>query len=549
MSEDQMADALRTRKRGLGLSPVWLIPLAIVLIGGWLVYQNLISHGATVILEADTAAGLKAGKTPVKVHDVKVGAVESVRLSDDYSGAIIELRMNPGTGALLASDSKFWVVKPRIGRRGISGLSTILSGAYVQLRPGQSAVRAYRFEMLDQPPVASSDAIGVSIVLFSNGRTAVNVGDPIVYQGQQVGRVETAQYQVQVDRMRYGAFIKRPFAGLITENTQFWSRSGIDFQLTSQGVRVQMESLETILSGGLTFGVPEGLPAGESVDNGATFVIYASRNAARQERFDRAIEYVALFEGSVRGLNAGAPVEFKGIRVGTVEQVPFFREQFQFVRFNTFKIPVLISFEPQRLGSAWSDRTMQEWRDTLQELFRQGLRASVRPGNLLTGAMFIDLHFIAQHADYEPVTLGNYPVFPSRRSGLADITHKVNTLLTSLNNLSLGKTVSALNQALSTSNEVLMQMKQTLASVNAALTSESVRELPRELYETLNDLQTTLASFHKAQPTFENINQVLRRLSGLLEDLTPLARMLRRNPDALLFGRDAAPDPVPEATP
>lgn len=545
--EEEQAEAQRRTESRLGLSPVWLVPLAILLIGGWLVYQNLLSHGPTITIEAQTAMGIKAGKTTVKVHNVNVGKVTAVRLSNDYSHAVIEVRMNPGTAKLLAKDSEFWVVKPRVGRRGISGLSTILSGPYVQMQPGSSDTLAYSFELLSRPPVTSADAKGLSIVLASDSQVFVNIGDPIVYMGQTVGRIETAQYQPETDRMRYSAFIKRPFGELITQNTQFWNISGIDFQLSSGGVRVQMGSLETLITGGLTFGVPKGVPAGEPVEKGASFAIYASHKAARQERFDHATKYVVMFGSSVRGLDSGSPVEYKGIRVGTVEKVPYFSQTMNLARLTPEKIPVLISIEPQRLGNAWPDRTSTEWREILQRQFRKGLRASVRPANLITGTMFVDLHYVESGAKYEPSVIGKYPIFPSRKSDLANMTHKINSLLTTLNNLELNKTVNALNHALVSSDQVLNKFETTLTSINKILASEGVQSLPESMHKTLKEIQTVLGAFHKTKPTFENMNQVLRRLNGLLEDLAPLARVLRQSPDALLFGREHQSDPVPKA--
>lgn len=549
MSENEPIEAERRTDRRFRLSPVWLVPLAVALIGGWLVYQHLISRGPTVILEAETAEGLEAGKTPVKVRSVQVGHVESVRLSEDYSGAIIKLQMNPGTAGLLVEDSLFWVVKPRIGQRGISGLDTILSGAYVQIRPGDSEQPERRFEMLDGPPVSPGDVPGVSIVLTSKGRASVSIGDPIVYLGQKVGRIETAQYQIDADRMRYTAFIKSPFDDLIRTNTQFWIRSGIDFRITSEGVQVQVGSLESIVSGGLTFGVLGDVPPGEPVADGTRFTIYGSRNAAKQERFDQAIKYVVRFRGSVRGLSAGAPVEFKGIRFGTVEQVPFYPEDFSFNQIDNFRVPVLISFEPQRLGPAWSGRTLAEWRKTMQQMFRQGLRATVRPANLLTGAMFIDLQFVDSDTGYDPAKVSGFPVFPSQKSGLANLTQKITSLVNTLNNLELSEAVDELTGTLAVAQGTLQQMESTLASLDRLLSSPDVRTLPDELHQTLQAIQATLSSLGGGHATVDRLNEALRRLNGLLEDLAPAVRTLRQNPASLLFGKDVEPDPVPEADP
>ncbi|MDN5939561.1 MAG: MlaD family protein, partial [Salinisphaera sp.] len=217
MAEQTQATAERRRIR-LWLSPVWLIPLIAILVGAWLFYQNILHRGALVVLELQSADGLHAGRTEVKVRSVVVGRVEDLRLTEDYSGAIAEVRMEPGTAGLLVKDSLFWVVKPRIGLRGVSGLGTLWSGAYLQLRPGTSDQPASHFRVLEHPPVVPAGAHGLSIALFSTESTSLNIGDPVVYQGRQVGQIAAAEFVPGRMQMRYRAFVRAPFDQLITNN-------------------------------------------------------------------------------------------------------------------------------------------------------------------------------------------------------------------------------------------------------------------------------------------------------------------------------------------
>lgn len=521
------------------ISPVWLIPVAAVLIGCWLVYQNFLARGPQAILALETAEGLEAGRTPVKVNNVQVGHVASVRLTDDYSGAVAEIQMNPGTSALLAADSRFWVVKPRIGRQGISGLGTILSGAYIELLPGNKPTLAHRFEALQHPPVTSSGQPGVSVILTSANASGLNAGDPVVYQGQTVGLVETAKFSVEHRRMKYRVFIQAPYSEIITNTTQFWLRAGIDLHIGADGVDVRTGSLQTVITGGLTFGQSQGVKPGAAIDDGAQFKLYATRAAARQERFDRQLKYIALFADSVRGLSSGAPVLYRGIRIGTVKQVPFFTSDYDMSQLGGFRIPVLIAIEPQRISN-WIEWDDQQWRQNMHKLFRHGLRATIESANLLTGAMLISLHFVDDKNGYDVRQLGNYPVFPSAPGTISNIQQQIAALLNKFNHLELNGIIKGLQKTLAA-------LSTTTRSLNKVLADDSTQQLASELNDTLAALQKTLGAYQQGAPVYQELGNSLEQLNRILRDLEPLIETLNRNPNALVFGAKPEQDPVPQA--
>ncbi|EDZ66547.1 mce related protein [Nitrosococcus oceani AFC27] len=500
-------------------------------------------------MQLDNAEGVEAGKTVVKLHNVDVGLVEKVRLSKDYTGAIAEVRMKADMDPLLVEDTQFWVAKPRVGREGISGLSTILSGVYIQMRPGNAQDPARRFQVLERPPTIRIHTEGLSLELVSTDDNSLTIGDPVVYQGQEVGQIDTAEFNASALEMHYGVFIRAPFDALITENVQFWPRSGIIFEITSEGLQVQTGTLETMLAGGVTFGIPPDLKDGKQAEQGAIFRLYPSRQAAQQDRYDHQYKYVILFDDSVRGLYPGAAVEFRGVRVGTVLNVPFFGDDFGMEYSQTFRIPVLIAFEPQRLaGTTWAQFDQKAWQQHLNRLFPRGLRATIKAANLLTGAMFVDLAFTDQKgAHHEPAFQGQYPLLPSRSSGLASIEEKITRLLDKLNELELAPVLTKLQHTLESTSEVMNKSQNTMDRLNSLLGSEAMGKLPTEFNATLDELRKTLNSYQQGAPVYDKLNRSLDRLNQVLDDLAPFVETLHNAPSALFFGDNAPEDPIPQA--
>ncbi|MGQ6281965.1 intermembrane transport protein PqiB, partial [Serratia sp. IR-2025] len=307
-------------------SPVWIIPIVTALIGAWILFYHFSHQGPVVMLVTTTAEGLEAGKTKIKSRSVDVGVVETVTLSDDLSKVMVQARLNAGMEKLLRQDSAFWVVKPQIGREGVSGLGTLLSGAYIELQPGSKGKDGKdNYQLLDAPPLASPDAKGLRIVLDSEKSGQLNAGDPVLFRGYRVGSVETSYFDPKERAMRYQLFITAPYDQLVTTNVRFWKDSGVAFDMSAQGMRVEMGSLTTLFSGGVSFDVPDGWDRGEPAKEKAEYRLFDNQRSTQDSLYTVYKNYLLFFSDSVRGLQPGAPVEFRGIRLGTVAQVPFYK--------------------------------------------------------------------------------------------------------------------------------------------------------------------------------------------------------------------------------
>ncbi|GAB2713841.1 intermembrane transport protein PqiB [Halomonas garicola] len=530
------------------LSPIWIIPLIAVVIGMWLVYDNYSSRGTQIKLTMENAEGIEAGKTLIRTRNVEVGQVQSVRLSDDLSHAVIGARIHPEAEDMLTEDSRFWVVKPRIGREGISGLNTVLSGAYIQLEPGSSDELKREFTVSDVPPVAPTGVAGLQLTLVSELGNSMKVGDPVSYQGYTVGRVEEVNFKPEERQVSHNIFIEKPYASLVTDNTRFWNTSGIDFRLDADGIRVNLESLEALLGGGVTFGVPADLPTGQAVDSNTRFSLYADEDSARQGTFDRYIEYVLLVDDTVRGLKKGAPVEFRGVRVGTVAAVPWNFTAPQPDSRSSFAIPVLIRIEPQRLGIADEGLDLDEWQTRFRQMFDIGLRATLKNGNLLTGALFVDLNFQdSESDDYAAETFADVRVFPTTTGGFAQIQAQITTLLEKLNELDVDPLLDGLDRNMQAAEATLNEVQGVSESLNNLLDSPETQNIGSNLNETLKELRTTLEGVSPNSPAYRDILSTMERIERLLRDLQPLTKTLNENPRALLFDNLDTEDPVPRA--
>ncbi|SHL95422.1 intermembrane transport protein PqiB [Vreelandella subglaciescola] len=530
------------------LSPIWIIPLIAIAIGMWLIYDNYTSRGTLVRLTMDNAEGIEAGKTLIRTRNVEVGQVQSVQLSDDLSNAVIRARIHPEAEAMLTEDSRFWVVKPRIGREGISGLNTVLSGAYIQLEPGSSEEFKREFKVSDVPPIAPAGVAGLQLTIVSQLGNSLKVGDPVSYQGYTVGRVEEVNFDPDERQVSHHIFIEKPYASLVTDNTRFWNTSGIDFRLDADGIRVNLESLEALLGGGVTFGVPADLPMGQQVESSTRFSLYDGEDSARQGTFDRYIEYVLLVDDTVRGLKQGAPVEFRGVRVGTVASVPWKFTAPQPDSRSSFAIPVLVRIEPQRLGVADAHIDLDEWQTRFERLFGIGLRATLKNGNLLTGALFVDLNFQGESSDsYTAETFADVSVFPTTTGGFAQIQGQITALLDKLNGLEVDPLLTGLDRNMQAAEATLKEVQSVSESLNRLLDDPETQEVGGNLNATLKELRTTLEGLSPSSPAYQDVLSTMDRIERLLRDLQPLTKTLNENPRALLFDNLDTTDPVPRA--
>lgn len=521
--------------RGPKLSTIWIVPIVAAMIGLWMVYVHWASQGPMIEITFQTADGIEAGKTKVKLKNVEIGEVLELRLSEDTQTVVLSARIEKHEAKLLREDSIFWVVRPRIGTGGISGLNTLLSGAFIELAPGSSDVSAREFVGEESPPVTTIGTPGLHVTLDSDGNRPLNEGDPILFHGLEVGRIEYVHFNSQERRTYYNAFIAEPYDRLVTTNTRFWFSSGLNLDLSADGVRVEMASLATVIAGGVSFDVPSGQPPGERITKRAFFRIYPRERAIYEKHYEHALMFAVLFDDSIRGLRPGAPVEYRGIKVGRVIRTDTDYPEIENLLEPSSKIPVIIEVVPAFLGFDDSEEALEDLSGRIDTLIADGLRGSLSTGNLLTGQKYVELQYHAGNTA-SPERFADYPVIPSIGGQLGQILASVESTLQTINRLPLDEVASSAKSAFDEVAATLAEFRKSAVELDGILADPATHELAGRLNETLVSFRLLAEDFSEGSSTNRELRQSLKSLEQTLREFEPVIRNLRRKPNSLIFG-------------
>ncbi|TMO55646.1 intermembrane transport protein PqiB [Pseudoalteromonas phenolica] len=535
---------------------IWIIPIIALLITVWMLFKYQADQGYTIYIKMTTAEGITAGKTEVKVRNVNVGLVKGLELDLSQNGVLAKVQIDNQYGDLLTEDAKFWVVKPRIDQSGISGMNTLLSGAYLELEPGQSQNLSYLFTLEDEPALISNDIEGKRFKLTANSAEVLDIGTSIYFRGYRIGQIEASRFDVDSLSMHYGIFIFSPYDKLITNNTIFWVSSGVDFSLDASGVQFSTGSLSKLIKGGISVDYPPEQKPSDTASANKSFALHHNYAQALEKRFDDYDYYIVEFEQSIRGLNSGAPVEYRGMRIGTVEQAPAQIEKngepIYFEQNNT-QVPVLIKIEYGRIYKN-EQLAKQYWQQNIDEWISSGLRASLKSGNLLTGAVYIDFDFYNNAAEMDFVTKTDiYPVLPSISSGFTALSEQMTALVNKLNKLPFEKTTHTLNNTLVAYQSLAEELKVMVHELNNNETADKVAKNLTQLESTLTQLtsslkqfETTLSSYQQDSGVVDQLTNTLRELESLSNTLKPISKGFNEQPSMLIFDKNTPNDPIPE---
>ncbi len=523
-----------------GISMIWLIPAVAGVIAVWLAYTTISEQGPTITITFETAEGLEAGKTKVKYRDVEIGVIDSISIGESGRHIVVTASIENHAESYLTEGARFWVVKPRLDASGISGLGTLVSGAFIELVPGSGEARL-TFKGLETPPVVSSDAPGRKYILIADRLGSLSPHSPIYYRGIQAGEILGHELAEDKQSVRIHAFVEAPFDELVGEHTRFWNASGIEISTDANGIKIKTESLQALLVGGITFETAGGANGGRPAAEGATFTLHDSRQVSREVEITEKIPYLLYFSGSVRGLSPGAPVEFRGVRVGTTDDIRF---QFDFDR-NSIRVAVVILIEPQRIANLDETRSgpRPESYETLAALVERGLRAQLQTGSLITGQQFIALDIYPDRPKKKLQFGGLYPEIPTIPSSLNQITDAATQILTKFEQLPLDVIAKDLHTALTSLDGTLKEVRSLAKNVNS-----DVGPLLREVRRTALKAQTTMT---KAETALTSINSLVEPESDVRQDLAVMLRelaeasrsmrmlteYLERKPEALLRGK------------
>jgi paraquat-inducible protein B len=255
----ELADTLpkaRVTRRRWRPSIVWVVPVVAAIVAGYLVYGRLQELGPTITIKFQDANGVRERQTEVRYRGVPVGRVVTVGLSDDERYAVVTARLRHEASAVAKEGSVFWIVRPELRLGDVSRLSTIVSGPYIEVAPGAGRPKS-EFVGLNSPPPVPERA-GLRIVLATTHLGSVGSGSPVHYRGIEVGSVTRTDLSRDATAAHIHVLVVQRYARLVRTGSRFWRASGLDLNVSLlRGLEISVESLKSLLTGGIAFATPE----------------------------------------------------------------------------------------------------------------------------------------------------------------------------------------------------------------------------------------------------------------------------------------------------
>ncbi|MBP2856381.1 MCE family protein [Dickeya oryzae] len=513
---------------------IWLLPVVALVIAVSMVIQARLSVGPEVVIAFRSATGLEAGKTAVKYKDVNVGLVKEITLSPDNTQVLVRVSIGKSAQNLARSDTRFWVVRPRVGMNGVSGIDTLLSGAYIGVDRGLSGESQYRFTGLETPPSIVNDMEGSQFLLEADDLGSLDINSPVYYRRIPVGRITSYHLRKDGRGIDLDIFIDAPYDRLVTADSRFWNVSGVDLSVGSDGFQLKTQTVAAIMAGGIAFSTLEE-PSHGVLHKQTRYKLSPDEETAMAPADGPPVRFQLRFEHTLHGLNVGAPVQFSSVRIGRVASIEldYNAEGYR------FPIVVCIDVYPSRMGNVLEKLPKPTGDVDLntaiftREMIANGLRAQAISSSLLTGQLYISLDFIPD-APKVKFDVTKRPVeLPTINGGLSILQDQLTEITRKINKMPLDEIGSNMNTS-------LVELTKTLRMVNAR-TLPAANRLMQQAQHTTQDVQNLLAEDSPLMVTFL---QSLQEATRTLRTVRSLTNQLDRHPESLIQGRaaDAALD-------
>ncbi|SHI03733.1 PqiB family protein [Pollutimonas bauzanensis] len=516
---------------------IWLVPLVAALVGVSLLVRNWMHTGPTVTISFESADGLEVGQTKVRYKDVVIGLVTDIKVAPDRSKVLVDAELNrEGSAYITQEGTRFWVVRPRLGISGVSGLGTLLSGAYIGVDAAESkngGEPVYQFTGLEKPPEVTSGRPGTRFNLRASELGSLEIGSPVYFRRIQVGQIIGYDLDKSGKAVSIQVFIDKPNDKFVTKDTRFWNASGINVSLSADGFNVQTGSIVSVMAGGVAFAAPDDADT-QPADADQAFLLADTQAHAMADPDGPALPISMQFRQSVRGLKVGAPIDFRGLELGKVVDID--------LEFNTkekyFYALVKGELYPLRFGSAYQNMlkhnadSSESGADLLGVMVERGLRAQMRAANLLTGQQYIALEFFPDAKAVAFDAKAQPPLLPTIAGDFDRLQQQISSIVAKIDTIPFEGIGNDLRASLKSVSKLVDRLDGQVAPQASAVLKAAQKSLGR--------VDKLLA---QDSPMNDNLDRTLREISAAAKSLRALADYLQTHPTALLRGpaRDAMP--------
>jgi paraquat-inducible protein B len=296
--------------------------------------------------------------------------------------------------------------------------------------------------------------------------------------------------------------------------------------------------------------------------------------------FSKKNTYVMFFDGSLKGLNVGSPVMFKGVKIGEVTSIKLLYDPNEL----SAVIPVYVEIDPEKftIPGEMQQSILEKMRRYvyLKPLVEKGLKAQLQTQSFVTGQLMIGVDFYPE----KPVRMvgldKKYPEVPTiptslqevaktlEQLPLKDIVTKLDLTIDGIQKLvnspETKESIESLNQTLKDTRKLVQHVDEKITPLMESLTETSdaanaalvqakntmtgiegdAKELMQSTKETIETAEATLKQAEKILSTFSGdsrlvyeLNTTLSELSGAARSMRFLSEYLEQHPEALLTGK------------
>jgi paraquat-inducible protein B len=538
---DDLPAAVPDPPRRVRLPYIWTLPVIVVIAAVFVAVREKIEQGTSIEISFHAADDIEPNKTKIRYKAVEIGEVNEIHVSKDRQEVVVEARIHRDARDYLVGDTRFWVVRPRITGASISGLGTLVSGAYIDVDVGHSAVPRRHFTGLEVPPIVTAGLPGREFVLHAVDLGSLNISSPVFYRHMPAGEVVAYALDPSGASVTIKVFINSPYDAFVDSQTRFWQASGVDMSIDSEGVKLQTESLASILEGGVAFQSAADSANAHPVPADTAFELYTDRERALRETDIVVQTFIMYFQGSLRGLSVGAPVDLRGINIGEVKRLSVEYDRVA----GELHFPVEVDIFPQRIrgrtrgpGRPPADDSGDVGGHTMiDSMVAHGMRAELKTGSILTGQKYVAVDVkkgaARDHVDWDE----HPPIFPTASGGLDEIQDSIGSVAEKLDKVPFDQISTQLVATMASLDQTLKSTDKLMRRVDDSVAPQVVATL-KEAQEAMKNAKEALS---QGAPLQSDLGTTLLELSRAAKSVSALADYLERHPESLLRGKPADP--------
>lgn len=534
-------------------SSIWLIPIIAALIAGYLGFRSYSQQGPLVTIFFRTAEGLNAGQTAIKYKSVTLGTVEDIALKEDRSGVIVHARMKAQTDNILTDHARFWIEKQRLSTANISD---IVSGTYIQMDPGPPGGDAQTiFTGLENQPALPIDEPGSSYKLNARALGSITSGTPIYYRDVNAGKVLGYDIGDGSGPIIITIFVRAPYDRFVKSNSYFWNASGLSIKMGTSGPTIELQSLQSVLSGGIAFDMPAESIKAPQADGKSIFMLYEDRYLAEAASHGKHIPCVTYVQSPIKDLAAGSPVQIFGIDIGIVTDVKLVMDS----QSGTAKVRVAFDIQPDLVFGPGSSGDAEQ---IIRQLVQKGMRVKMASSNLIMGAEVLSLEFMPKTQAAEVTLEDGAMVLPGQGGDMDSLGDTLSDIAVKLDKIPFDEIGQHLDHLINSADQTIGGPEMQRAVHSLAVTLANAQHLSREARQNLTPalqklpeisrqlqdavtqanafLSSVNGSYGQNSDFQRNSRRALDEASEAARSIRLLADYLEHHPEALIQGK--APD-------